>query len=180
MESKVVAVSVNARHAVSKINTAEIHLCEGLGVKGDAHIGKTVQHLSRIAKNPEAPNLRQVHLIHKELLEELKTKGFCIDPGTMGENITTCGVKLLELPTGTKLQLGEQAVIVLTGLRNPCKQLEGIEKGLMKAVLDYDTEGNLIRKAGVMATVLKSGIVKPGDKITVTFPNKPHTPLLPV
>ena len=142
-------------------------LLEGLGIEGDVHSGITVKHRSRVAKNPNAPNLRQVHLIHFELLEELRSKGFNVEPGIMGENISTKGIELLKLSEGTKLQLGNQAVIEIKGLRNPCVQLEGIQKGLMQAVLDKDARGNLIRKAGVMGIVLKGGIVNKGDEITI-------------
>lgn len=174
---KVIAVSKSAAHSFSKKNTASITLIKGMGVEGDAHAGKTVQHLSRIAKDPDQPNLRQVHLIHSELFEELQQKGFIINPGEMGENITTSGLNILELPKGTVLVFGDQAAIEITGLRNPCAQLDGIQKGLMKAVLDKDEEGNLIRKAGIMAVVIQGGTINTGDKITVLLPEQPYIKL---
>lgn len=155
-------------------------LLEGLGVEGDAHLGITVQHRSRVARDPSQPNLRQVHLIHAELHDALLTQGFEVKPGDLGENITTRGVDLLGLPTGTRLKIGESALVEITGLRNPCLQIDAFQKGLMQAVLDHDDQGNLIRKAGVMGIVLQSGLVKSGDHIVVHLPELPHHPLQPV
>lgn len=177
---RVAAVSGSATHTLAKPNHAEIRLLEGLGVEGDAHAGTTVKHRSRVLKNPFQPNLRQVHLIHAELHDELRAAGFAVAAGQMGENITTRGVALLDLPTGTRLRLGEDATIEITGLRNPCTQLESIQRGLMAAVLDRDAEGNLVRKAGVMAVVITGGVVRPDDTITVELPPLPHQPLQPV
>jgi MOSC domain-containing protein YiiM len=177
---RVAAVSSSATHTLAKPTHTEIRLLEGLGVEGDAHAGTTVKHRSRVLKNPFQPNLRQVHLIHAELHEELRAAGFVVAAGQMGENITTRGVALLDLPTGTRLRLGEEATIEITGLRNPCSQLESIQRGLMAAVLDRDAEGNLVRKAGVMAIVITSGVVRPDDAITVELPPPPHQPLQPV
>jgi len=177
---RVEAVSSSATHTLTKPSQAAIRLLEGLGVEGDAHAGTTVKHRSRVLKNPFQPNLRQVHLIHAELHEELRAAGFVVAAGQMGENITTRGVALLDLPTGTRLRLGEEATIEITGLRNPCSQLESIQRGLMAAVLDRDAEGNLVRKAGVMAIVITSGVVRPDDAITVELPPPPHQTLQPV
>lgn len=149
-------------------------------MEGDAHAGKTVKHRSRVKKDPTQPNLRQVHLIHQELLEELERGGFQVAPGELGENVTTRGVDLLNLPTGTRLRLGQNAVIELTGLRNPCAQLDKFQNGLLKAVLDRDEEGNLVRKSGVMAIVLEGGAVLPGDPITVELPRGQKKALEPV
>jgi MOSC domain-containing protein YiiM len=176
----VVAVSRNDAHAVSKRNCDSITLLVGLGVQGDAHAGATVQHRSRVARDPSQPNLRQVHLIHSELHDELRDAGFDVAPGQMGENVTTRGVDLLALPVGTRLRLGEHALVEITGLRNPCKQLEGVQAGLMVATLDRDEDGELIRKAGVMAVVLEGGEVRPGDPIAVELPAAPHQALEPV
>lgn len=180
MCASIVAVSRNPEHTFSKANEETITLLEGLGVKGDTHAGKTDQHRSHVARNPNAPNLRQVHLIHTELHDELNVAGFDVSPGQMGENITTRGVDLLNLPAGTKLYLGPSAVIEVTGLRNPCKQLNGIQDGLMKATLEKKDDGTLIRKSGVMAIVLQGGNVKPGDSIVVELPEGPHLVLEPV
>lgn len=180
MVGKVTAVSRSATHTLIKPNEERIQLIAGLGVEGDAHAGKTVKHRSRVARDPSQPNLRQVHLIHAELHDELREAGFNVAAGQMGENITTRGIDLLSLPTGTRLRIGAEAVIEITGLRNPCAQLEKIQTGLMKAVLDRDEEGNLIRKAGVMAVVLASGPVEPGDPITIELPPETHQPLKPV
>jgi len=180
MEGTILAVSRSASHSLSKSGQLAIQLLAGLGVADDAHAGVTVQHRSRIARDPSQPNLRQVHLIHDELHAELRERGFDVTAGQMGENITTRGIDLLDLPTGARLRLGREAVIEITGLRNPCKQLETIQRGLMAAVLDRDANGALIRKAGVMAIVLVSGIVHSGDAIAVELPPPPYTPLQPV
>ncbi len=180
MNGRVVAVSLSPAHTMSKSNGDEIRLVAGLGVAGDAHSGGTVQHRSRVAQDPSQPNLRQVHLIHSELHAELRQRGFPIVSGQMGENITTAGIDLLGLPTGTLLRVGDEVVIEITGLRNPCAQLETIQKGLMKAVLDRDEHGNLIRKAGIMGVVVSGGIVHPDDAIHVEFPDGEHRPLEPV
>jgi MOSC domain-containing protein YiiM len=177
---RVAAVSRDRRHAFSKPVADAITLIAGLGVEGDAHAGQTVQHRSRVARDPAAPNLRQVHLIHAELHDELAARGFTVAPGDMGENVTTRGLDLLALPAGTRLRLGARAVLEVTGLRNPCTQLDGFQPGLMKAVLARDEQGRLVRKAGVMAIVLAGGDVAPGDPIEVCYPPGPHTPLGPV
>lgn len=157
-------------HTMSKAARAQITLLTGLGVQGDAHMGVTVKHRSRVAADPTQPNLRQVHLIHSELHAELGGKGFSVAAGQMGENITTQGIDLLGLSVGTLLHLGNDAIIKVTGLRNPCLQLEGIQSGLMKAVLGKDPSGKLIRKAGIMGVVIAGGVVQAGDKIRVTHP----------
>src|SRR6266498_444851 len=154
MAGAVAAVSRSATHTMSKPEQDSITLLAGLGVEGDAHQGETVKHRSRVARDPSQPNLRQVHLIHAELHDELRAGGFGVTAGQMGENVTTRGLDLLGLPTGTRLHLGETAVVEVTGLRNPCAQLDQIEKGLMAATLDRDERGNLIRKAGIMGIVL--------------------------
>ncbi len=177
---RVVAVSRSGSHTFSKPNQASIVLVQGLGVDGDAHSGKTVQHRSRVARNPAEPNLRQVHLIHAELHDELRAVGFEIAPGQMGENITTRGVDLLGLATGARLRLGDTAVVEVTGLRNPCDQLDGVQPGLMAATLGRDEQGNLVRKAGVMAIVLVGGVVRPGDPIAVELPAPPLRALQPL
>ncbi|HET8629482.1 MAG TPA: MOSC domain-containing protein [Thermomicrobiales bacterium] len=180
MSGRVTAVSRSATHTMAKGNEAAIRLVEGLGVDGDAHAGVTVKHRSRVARDPSQPNLRQVHLIHAELHDELRAAGFAVVAGQMGENITTVGVDLLGLPTGTRLHLGDEAVIEVTGLRNPCAQLDGIQPGLMAATLDRDERGRLVRKAGVMGVVLAGGEVRAGDPIGVELPPEPHRPLEPV
>lgn len=177
MDGVVVAVSRSETHTFSKLNQASIELLTGLGVEDDSHLGETVKHLSRVAVDPTQPNLRQVHLIHSELHEELQAAGFVVSAGQMGENITTRGINLLSLPTETKLYLGNTAVIELTGLRNPCAQLDRFQSGLMAAVLGRDEQGKLIRKAGVMGIVIVGGKVNPGDSICIELPPQPHQPL---
>ncbi|CAN5578580.1 MOSC domain-containing protein [soil metagenome] len=180
MTGVVVAVSRSPAHTLCKENEGSIRLIEGLGVEDDAHMGETVKHRSRVARDANQPNLRQVHLIHRELFEELAGRGFDISPGRMGENITTSGVDLLGLPSGARLRIGCAAVVEITGLRNPCSQLESIQPGLMRAVLDRDDDGNLVRKAGVMGVVVSSGIVQPGDAVEAILPDALHQPLEPV
>ena len=141
MNSSVLAVHASGIHTVSKNALPSITLVDGFGVKGDAHSGATVKHLSRVRRDATQPNLRQIHLIHSELLDELREKGFAVEPGMMGENITAAGIDLLSLPTGANLKLGDRAVVELTGLRNPCTQLDGLIPGLMNAVLDHDADG---------------------------------------
>jgi MOSC domain-containing protein YiiM len=178
--SVVTAVSQSRSHSFSKPNALSIRLVAGLGIEGDAHAGVTVKHRSRVRRDPSQPNLRQVHLVHAELFDELRDKGFKVVPGDIGENVTTRGIDLLALPTGTKLRLGDTATVEITGLRNPCVQLDTFQKGLMAATLDEDADGNLIRKAGVMGVVLAGGEIRPGDAIAVELPANPHRPLQPV
>ena len=177
MDGAVIAVSRSQTHTFSKLNQESIHLLAGLGVEGDAHAGERIQHRSRVARDPTQPNLRQVHLIQAELHDELSVAGFLVLAGEMGENITTRGVDLLRLPVRTRLHLGATAVVEVTGLRNPCLQLDQFQSGLMAAVLARDERGALIRKAGIMAIVLASGEVRPGDPILVELPPEPHRPL---
>lgn len=173
----ILAVAARRGHHFSKTPSLSIRLLKGLGVAGDAHMGETVKHRSRVRKDPTQPNLRQVHLIHAELFDELREKGFFVQPGDLGENVTTEGIDLLSLPSGTRLRLGERAVVEVTGLRNPCIQIDSFQKGLMAATLDKDASGKLIRKAGVMGIVLAEGDVRPGDAIEVTLPGGIHRPL---
>jgi MOSC domain-containing protein YiiM len=174
------AVSAGRSHGIGKENEDVIRLIARLGVEDDVHAGATVKHRSRVRRDPTQPNLRQVHLIHAELHDELAGEGFRVGPGEMGENVTTRGIDLLGLPTGSRLRLGREAVVEITGLRNPCKQLDEIGPGLMSAVLDRDAEGELVRKAGVMGVVLEGGEVRPGDAIDLQLPAQPHVPLAPV
>jgi MOSC domain-containing protein YiiM len=177
MDGTISAVSRSSEYTFSKPNEAGIRLLAGLGVEGDIHSGEKVKHRSRVKKNPDQPNLRQVHLIHAELHDELCSQGFDISPGRMGENITTRGMDLLSLPKGTRLHLGKEAVVEVTGLRNPCEQLDGYQDGLLKACVSKDEQGNIIRKAGIMSIVLVGGEVFPNDRIRIEFPPEPHQPL---
>jgi hypothetical protein len=177
--ASIVAVSRDGQHRFSKPNVDAITLIEGIGVEGDAHSGTTVQHLSRVARDPSQANLRQVHLIHRELFDEVATNGYSVAPGDMGENVTTNGIDLLGLSQGTRLHLGDEAIIEITGLRNPCTQINGLASGLMKQTLGRDEDGNIVRKAGVMSIVLAGGVVKPGDSIRIEAPAV-HVPLAPV
>ena len=174
MEATVIAVSRDGGHNFSKPNEQAIRLVVGLGVVGDAHAGETVQHRSRVKRNPNEPNVRQVHLIHGELHEELRAGGFDVQPGQMGENVTTRGLDLLGLPRGARLHLGESAVVEVTGLRNPCVQLDGLRRGLMAATLDKDADGTVVRKAGIMSIVIAGGEVRAGDRIRVELPPQPY------
>ena len=174
------AVSASAAHTMAKPGREAITLVAGHGVEGDVHAGATVKHRSRVRRDATRPNLRQVHLIHAELHDELRAAGFDVQPGQMGENVTTRGVGLLALPTGTRLRLGSEAVVEVTGLWNPCVQLDGIQPGLMQANLDRDADGNLVRKTGVMSVVVEGGEVRPGDGVEVELPPGPHQALEPV
>src|SRR5882757_11525372 len=178
--SSVLAVSLRHGHHFSKTPALSIRLLTGLGVAGDAHMGGTVKHRSRVRKDPTQPNLRQVHLMHAELFNELRGKGFAVQPGDLGENVTTSGIDLLALPTGTRLHIGTTAVVEVTGLRNPCVQIDDFQKGLMAATLDKDTGGNLIRKAGIMSVVRADGDVRPGDAVRIELLGTPYRPLQPV
>ena len=173
-DPRVASVSTSSGHGFSKPCVEAIELIAGLGVRGDAHAGAAVRHRSRVRKDPSAPNLRQVHLVHRELFDELATKGFAVGPGDIGENVATDGVDLLALPTGTRLHLGDEAVVEVTGLRNPCTQLDDFQPGLMAAVLDRAPDGALVRKAGIMCVVAHGGVVRPGDPICVVLPDPPH------
>jgi MOSC domain-containing protein YiiM len=177
---KVVGVSCDDAHRFSKPQRDSIRLIAGLGVEGDAHLGVTVQHLSRIKRDPSVPNLRQVHLIHAELHDELRAKGFAVDAGDMGENVTTRGLDLLALPLNARLHLGPDAIVEVKGLRNPCYQLDHFQSGLLKACLDKDADGNLIRKAGIMGVVIAGGAIKAGDAIRVELPAGPHEKLIAI
>lgn len=176
----VVAVHAGTTHAFSKCTLAQVELLAGLGVRGDAHCGERVQHRSRVARDPTQPNLRQVHLLQAELFDDLAAQGFVVAPGQLGENITTRGVDLLALPEGSELQLGPEARVRLTGLRNPCAQIDAFQPGLMAAVLSRTADGALVRKAGAMAIVLAGGTVRPHDAIGLARPASPHRPLRPV
>lgn len=179
-EARVLSLACDAEHRFSKQPVAALRLLAGLGVDGDAHQGLTVKHRSRLKVDPTQPNLRQVHLIHAELFDELQTKGFIVGPGELGENITTTDIDLLALPRGALLRIGATAVVELTGLRNPCAQIERFRPGLLAAVLDRGPGGEVIRKAGVMSIVRVGGIVNVGDTVEVDLPPRPHLPLEPV
>ena len=174
---QVVAVSSSPAHSFSKSSVPRITLLPGLGVAGDAHCGATVKHRSRVAQDPSQPNLRQVHLVHAELFDELAAKGFRVGPGQLGENITTRGLDLLSLPVDTTLRIGPSAVVKLTGLRNPCAQLDALQAGLMSAVLDRTPDGALVRKSGVMGVVIAGGPVEAGSAIVAELPAEPHRAL---
>ena len=174
---RVVAVCAARGHNFSKPPLLSIRLVPGLGVEGDAHSGAKVKHLYLARKNPDAPNLRQVHLIHRELFDEVGAQGFDVNAGDLGENITTEGIDLLGLSPGTKLHLGDAAIVEVTGLRNPCSQIDTFRKGLLKATLYKDPTGGLVRKTGIMSIVLAGGDVRPGDTIRIEPPEGPHRPL---
>ena len=178
--AEVVSVNRSPTHSFSKQPQQSIRLIAGVGVEGDSHAGATVKHRSRVRADASQPNLRQVHLIHAELHDELAQSGFTVDAGDMGENITTRGLALLELSAGTLLHIGPEAIVEITGLRNPCVQLDKFQPGLMKAVLGRTESGELIRKAGIMGIVRTGGEVRAGDSIRVEVPAEPHRPLAPV
>ncbi|MEV5488498.1 MOSC domain-containing protein [Streptomyces bobili] len=176
MSGTVTAVSSNGEYSFTKPNRDSITLLAGLGVEGDVHAGVTVKHRSRVAQDPTQPNLRQVHLVQEELFDEVGAAGFTVAPGDLGENITTRGIDLLGLPAGTLLRIGE-AVLEVTGLRNPCLQIDNFRQGLLKQVVGRDEAGNIVRKAGVMSIVREGGVVRPGDAVEAELPSGPHRPL---
>ncbi|MFF9804384.1 MOSC domain-containing protein [Streptomyces coeruleorubidus] len=177
MSGVVTAVSSNGEYSFTKPNRDSIRLLAGLGVEGDVHAGVTVRHRSRVAQDPTQPNLRQVHLMHEELFAEVGEEGFEVAPGELGENITTRGIDLLGLPVGTLLRIGGTAVLEVTGLRNPCIQIDNFQDGLLKRVVGRDEAGNVVRKAGIMSVVREGGVVSPGDTIEAELPTGPHRPL---
>ncbi|MGO1117329.1 MOSC domain-containing protein [Rhodovibrionaceae bacterium A322] len=181
MTVSVVAVQLSSHHVFSKQPVEEITLITGQGVAGDCHAGVTVKHRSRVAKDPSQPNLRQVHLIHQELLDEVAGKGFAVAPGDLGENVTLQGLDLLALPQGTRLRFaGSDAEVEITGLRNPCKQINAFQDGLLNELLGRADDGSLIRKGGVMSIVLAGGPIRPGMSVEVLLPAEPHKSLEPV
>lgn len=173
----IVSVHRDSRHRFSKPAAAEITLIAGIGIEGDAHAGAAVQHVHRLKTTPGAPNLRQVHLIHSELFAELESDGFGVSAGDLGENVTTSGIDLLGLPQGALLHLGDEAIIEVTGLRNPCSQINRFEPGLMKAVIGKADDGTVVRKSGIMSVVTRGGVVRPGDGISVELPAGEPLPL---
>ncbi|MFF9158769.1 MOSC domain-containing protein [Streptomyces longwoodensis] len=177
MTGVVTAVSSNDAYSFTKPNRDSIRVLAGLGVEGDVHAGVTVKHRSRMAQDPTQPNLRQVHLIPEELFTEVGAHGYEVAPGELGENITTRGLDLLGLPVGTLLHIGDSAVLEVTGLRNPCRQIDGFQDGLLKQVVGRDEHGNVVRRAGIMSVVKEGGVVRPGDTIDVRLPDGPHRPL---
>lgn len=177
IRGRVVATNRSPTHTFSKSPTDSVQLLAGLGVDGDAHMGEKVKHRSRVKQDPDQPNLRQVHFVPGELHAQLAGKGYEVSPGLMGENITTEGIDMNVLPAGTIVRLGTDAVVELTGLRNPCPQLNGIKQGLMKELVFNDDTGTTVRLGGVMSVVLSSGVVRPGDELVATLPPEPHTPM---
>ncbi|MCL2516906.1 MAG: MOSC domain-containing protein [Microbacteriaceae bacterium] len=173
---RVIAVHISPTHSFSKQPVDSIELHEGLGVAGDAHYGATVQHRSRVARDPSTPNIRQVHLMHAELFDELAAAGHHVEPGQLGENVTTRGIPLLDLPVGTRLVIAD-AVVTITGLRNPCQQINDFQSGLLKHVVFTDAAGDVVRLAGVMGIVSRSGTVRPGTAVAVELPPEPRFPL---
>ena len=173
-------ICISGHHGFSKSSVDQARLLQGIGLEGDVHSGVTVQHRSRVRADPTQPNLRQVHLLHFELIQELRAEGFNVSPGSMGENLTTVGIDLLGLPPGTLLNIGAEAQLCITGLRNPCKQLDDYQPGLMAAVIEGDADGGLVRKAGVMAVVVKGGLIRLADEIVISLPDAPQQKLVPV
>ncbi|MFI9174629.1 MOSC domain-containing protein [Streptomyces lincolnensis] len=177
MSGTVSAVSSSGTYSFTKPNRESIRLLAGLGVEGDVHAGVTVKHRFRMKRDASQPNLRQVHLIHEELFEEVRGAGFEVAAGELGENVTTRGIDLLGLPVGTRLRLGDEAVVEVTGLRNPCAQIDTFRQGLMKQVVGRDTDGSVRFKSGIMGVVLTGGVVRPGDGVGIVLPEGPHRPL---
>ncbi|MDB9757475.1 MOSC domain-containing protein [Pseudomonadales bacterium] len=169
--NSLIGISISRDHCFSKTPVSQARLLRGIGLEGDVHSGVTVQHRSRVQADPTQPNLRQVHLLHFELIQQIRVQGFDVYPGSMGENLTTVGIDLLGLPPGTLLNIGAVAQLCITGLRNPCKQLDDYRPGLMAAVLERDADGSLVRKAGVMAVVVKGGLIRLAGEIVISRPD---------
>jgi MOSC domain-containing protein YiiM len=172
----VLAVSVDGKHRFSKMSRLSITLTSGHGIEGDAHSGPFVRHRYLARRDPKAPNLRQVHLIPSELFDALRTSGFDVCPGDLGENIATVGLNLESLPLGTMLHLGASATLELTGLRTPCVLIDRFKSGLKDRLQD----GGPRFRAGVMAIVTEGGEVSCGDRIRAVLPAPPHLPLPPL
>ncbi|MFC5929743.1 MOSC domain-containing protein [Cryobacterium melibiosiphilum] len=173
----VVSVSRDDRHRFSKPAAGSIRLRAGFGVEGDVHAGATTQHRYLLKKDPTRPNLTQVHLIPAELFDDLRSAGFTVAAGELGENVTTRGLSLRTLPLGTRLHLGAGAIVEVTGLRSPCSLINGYQKGLMKTLIGTDAAGQVVRKAGIMGIVVASGTVLPGDTVRVELPAGGPRPL---
>lgn len=174
------AVASSPTHGFSKSRQPSVRVVEGLGVVGDAHAGQTVKHRSRVRADPSQPNLRQVHLLHAELFDELAEAGFDVGPGDLGENVTTRGIDLLGLPRGARLRLGDEVVLEATGLRSPCQQVNDFRSGLVKRLVVPDGAGGVVRKVGIMSVVVRGGALTEGDGIEVELPAGPHVRLEPV
>ena len=169
-EGIVAGVFVSGGHTFSKSERYSVTLLQGLGIEGDAHCGSTVQHLSDRKKNSTRSNLRQLHLIQSELIEELNATGFDVRPGDLGENITTGQIDLPALPQGTLLRIGDTAVVEITGLRTPCFKIERFRKGLRSAVTEHRHGGPATLKGALMAIVVAGGVVNRDDRIGVIIP----------
>ena len=175
---RVHAVSLSPRHGFSKSPQLAIRLLAGEGVEGDAHCGRTAQHLYRMRQDPTQPNLCQVHLLAREFLDELAAKGHAAGPGDLGENVLTTNLDLLALPLGAVLRLGSEAVVEVTGQRTPCSQIDGFQRGLQQHCWGpRDAANKRTRRAGIMGIARTGGLVHPGDAITIELPSKPHSPL---
>lgn len=177
MTGQVLAVHSSPTHKFSKRQDLFVNLIAGIGVAGDAHAGEKVRHRSRVLADPDQPNLRQVHLIASELLDEVNAEGFDVAFGALGENVTTRGIDLIYLPRGTRLHLGDEAVLVVTGLRNPCSQIEKFRPGLLKRMIGRREDGSPLLRTGIMSIVTKGGLVRQGDPIRVELPDGPHVRL---
>jgi MOSC domain-containing protein YiiM len=176
----VLAVCRDDQHRFSKRPASSVRLIAGAGVEGDAHAGTTVKHRSRVAVDPSRPNLRQVHLLPVEFHDEAREHGYALGPGDLGENVLTSGLDLLTLPRDTLLRLGTEAVVRVTGLRNPCRQIDAFRPGLLRLAVRRDEDGQVLRRAGVMSVVVAGGTVAPGVPIDVVVPRQPHHSLEPV
>lgn len=174
---RLISVNANGEHTFSKHAAGEIELVAGVGVIGDAHAGARVRHRSRVARDPDQPNLRQVHLVDTSLFDELAAAGRHVGPGDLGENLTTEGLDLLGLPTGSLLAIGSTVLLALTGCRNPCGQINGFQSGLLDVVLGRAPLGSPRRSVGPMAVVVSGGTVRPGDEIRIALPPEPHLAL---
>ena len=154
----VVGLSIDDGHHFSKRAVERVTMVAGVGIEGDVHAGPLVQHRSRVRVDPNQPNLRQVHLIDDAVFAVAASAGFEIDHGDLGENVTVSGLDVHGLAVGTMLRLGESAFVAVTGLRNPCGQINGLRPGLLDVLRRADG-GDIVRRAGIMGVVVRGGEV---------------------
>lgn len=179
LQGIVLAVSADRGHRFRKMPQRDILLVEGHGVEGDAHAGPFVRHRYLARRQPRLPNLRQVHLIPSALFGTLRRCGYEIGAGGLGENVTTAGLNLEEMPLGTRILLGQTASVELIGLRTPCVLIDRFRSGLKQHLLAFAKTGPAFR-CGVMGVVRTGGRVAAGDVARVVLPSPPVRALPPI
>ena len=142
-KGQIVAVSVSQRKGIKKSNLPECKLLEDKGLDGDAHAGDW--H-------------RQVSLLAMESINKIRGKGLDVSPGDFAENITTSGLKIWELPLGTRLTVGSEALLEVTQIGKECHD---------RCAIYHQVGDCVMPKEGVFTRVLRGGTVRPGDEIRV-------------